>query len=249
MHILLAAATIVEIQPTIDFLLKRRTDPIAAPPVPRTHPMAAPPAPHTHPPSTLITGVGSLPTTWSLMRHIDRGRPDLIIQAGIAGCFTGRPPGEVFAIRDETLADLGVWEEPQFKSLFDLGLADPDEPPFTCGRLVNPYPTLLTLTGLETVSAITVSEISTNPDRINWYRTRTTAAVESMEGGALHYVGLRERIAFLQLRSVSNETGVRDKSKWNIPLAIRRLNEELIRLLQKLDHNDTTILNAINNPS
>jgi futalosine hydrolase len=226
MHILLAAATTVEIQPTIDFLLNYRTHPI----------------------TTLITGVGGLPTTWSLMRQIDRGRPDLIIQAGIAGCFTDRPPGEVLAIRDETLADLGVWEDYQFKTPFDLHLADPNQPPFTGGRLVNPYPTLLTLTGLETVSAITVNEISTSPDRIAWYRTRTAAVVESMEGGALHYVGFQERIPFLQLRSVSNEIGVRDKSKWNIPLAIGRLNEQLIRLLHKLEHPDTTFLNAIKTP-
>jgi futalosine hydrolase len=247
MHILLAAATTVEIQPTIDFLLKRRIDPIAAL---RTDPSASATtgtASDTHLTSTLITGVGSLPTTWSLTRQIDRERPNLIIQAGIAGCFTGRSPGEVLAIRDETLADLGVWEDHQFKTTFDLQLADPNQPPFTAGRLVNPYPTLLTFTRLETVSAITVNEISTNPDRIDWYRTRTGAAVESMEGGALHYVGLRERTAFLQLRSVSNQIGTRDKSKWNIPLAIQRLNEELIRLLKELDHNDTTILNAVNN--
>ena|SRR5579863_7122690 len=224
MHILLAAATTFEIQPTIDFLLKRRT----------------------HPVSTLITGVGSLSTTWSLTRHIDRERPDLIIQAGIAGCFTGRPSGEVFAIRDETLADLGVWEDHQFKTPFDLQLAEPNQPPFTAGRLVNPSTTLLAFTGLDTVSAITVNEISTNPDRIAWYRTRTAATVESMEGGALHYVGIRERIAFLQLRSVSNQIGIRDKSKWNVPLAIQRLNEELIRLLINLDHSNTTILNAVN---
>jgi len=227
MHILLAAATTYEIQPTIDFL-----------PNPRHHRI-----------STLITGVGSLAAAWSLTRKIDRERPHLIIQAGIAGCFTGRPTGEVLAIRDETLADLGVWEDHQFKTPFDLQLADPNQPPFTAGRLVNPYPTLLTFTGLETVSAITVNEISTNPDRIDWYRTRTAAVIESMEGGALHYVCLRERVAFLQLRSVSNKIGDRDKSRWNIPLAIQRLNEQLIRLLQELDPNDTTILNPINNAS
>jgi futalosine hydrolase len=227
MHILLAAATTYEIQPTIDF-----------PPNPRLHRI-----------STLITGVGSLATAWSLMQKIDRERPHLIIQAGIAGCFTGRPAGEVLAIRDETLADLGVWEDHQFKTPFDLQLADPNQPPFTAGRLVNPYPTLLTFTGLETVSAITVNEISTNPDRIDWHRTRTAAVIESMEGGALHYVCLRERVAFLQLRSVSNKIGDRDKSRWDIPLAIQRLNEQLIRLLQELDPNDTTILNPINNAS
>jgi futalosine hydrolase len=236
MHILLAAATPLEIQPAIDFLLQRQahTTAVSAPP-PRTHPI-----------STLITGIGTLPTTWSLMRQIDRDRPDLIIQAGIAGCFSGKPYGDVFAIRDETLADLGVWEDQQFKTPFDLRLADPNQPPFTAGRLVNPYQTLLTLTGLEPVSAITVNEISTNPDRINWYRENTSAVIESMEGGALHYIGLQERIAFLQLRSVSNDIGIRDKSKWNIPLAIQQLNDRLIRLLQVLDQQDNTILNASN---
>ena len=234
MQILLAAATIFEIQPTIDFLLKRGTHP------PNT-------AAARHPVSTLTTGIGSLPTTWSLMRQIDSDRPDLIIQAGIAGCFTGQPHGKVLAIQDETLADLGVWEDDQFKTPFDLHLADPNQPPFRAGCLVNPYPTLLTFTGLDTVSAITVNEISTSRDRIAWYRARTAAVVESMEGGASHYVGLQERIPFLQLRSVSNEIGVRDKSKWNIALAIQRLNEQLIQLLQKLEHSDTTILNAIKN--
>jgi futalosine hydrolase len=270
MHILLAAATTFEIQPAIEFLLQRRTRPSTTPgehhsptasaPPHRTHPPATPGEHHpptetaTHPPtphlvSTLITGIGALPTTWSLMRQIDRDRPDLIIQAGIAGCFGGKPHGEVFAIRDETLADLGVWEDRQFKSPFDLRLADPNQPPFTAGRLVNPYHNLLTLTGLEPVSAITVNEISTNPERINWYREHTTAAVESMEGGALHYIGLQERIAFLQLRSVSNDIGIRDKSKWNIPLATQRLNDHLIRLLQVLDRKDNAILNAINHAS
>jgi futalosine hydrolase len=241
MHILLAAATTFEIQPAIDFLLKRSTHP----PTSAITPVAAAP----HPISTLITGIGSLPTTWALMRQIDRDRPDLIIQAGIAGCFTGKPPGEVLAIRDETLADLGVWEDHQFKTPFDLLLAHPNQPPFTGGRLINPYQKLLTLTGLEPVSAITINEISTNPDRIDWYRSRTAAAIETMEGGALHYIGLQEDIAFLQLRSVSNEVGIRDKSKWNIPLAIQRLNEQLIRLLHDLDHQDNTILNVINQAS
>jgi futalosine hydrolase len=239
MHILLAAATPLEIQPAIDFLLQRHA----------SAPAVSDPTHCTHPISTLITGVGAIPATWSLMRQIDSNRPDLIIQAGIAGCFSGRSHGEVLAIRDETLADLGVCEDRQFKTLFDLRLADPDQPPFTAGRLINPYATLLTLTGLEPVSAITVNEISTSRDRIDWYRENTSAVVESMEGGASHYIGLQERIAFLQLRSVSNDIGIRDKSKWNMPLAIQRLNDHLIRLLQVLNREDNTILNAINDAS
>src|ERR1700761_6913624 len=92
MHILLAAATAFEIQPAIDFLEK---------------PLSRPPG---HEIRTLITGVGSLSTVYSLIRQIDRHRPDVITQAGIAGCFTRRSSGEVVVVREETLADQGVWE-------------------------------------------------------------------------------------------------------------------------------------------
>ena len=169
------------------------------------------------------------------MRQIGRERPQLIIQAGIAGCFTGRKPGEVVAVQKETLADLGVWEDQTFKTLFDLRLTAPDTPPFTGGQLLNPYQHLLDLTSLDLVPAITVNEITTDPVRIKWYQQNTDAVVESMEGGGLHYVCLQEKIPFIQLRAISNDIGVRDKTKWDIRSAITNLNTELIRLLQRLN--------------
>ncbi|HEY4064610.1 MAG TPA: futalosine hydrolase [Puia sp.] len=225
MHILLVAATTFEIQPTIDFLGQgdRRT-------------------------KTLITGVGSLPTVWSLMHQTHIDRPDLIIQAGIAGCFAGRQdPGKVVVIGEEILGDLGVWEDRHWKSLFDLKLADRDAPPFSNGRLVNPYKKLIRLTGLEAVAAMTVNEITTDPERIGWFQRQNeqphpSVVVESMEGGGLHYVCLQEKIAFLQLRSISNEIGVRDKTKWDIKGAIDRLNGQLIALLEKLYTEDRSII-------
>ena len=112
-----------------------------------------------------------------------------------------------------------------------MKLADGDAFPFTGGQLVNPFRPLLELTGLTCVGALTVNEITTNPERIRWYQQNTTAVVESMEGAALHYVSLQAGVPFLQLRSVSNAVGVRDKTKWDIKLAINRLNEALIALL------------------
>ncbi len=250
MHILLIAATSFEIQPAIDLLsIKPAPETPDGPPSPQTP--DGPPAPATAPPArgnsghsitTLITGVGSMATTWSLMRQIGRQRPDLIIQAGIAGSFTRKPPGEVVVVEAEELADLGVWEEGQFKSLFDLKLADGDRLPFSGGRLVNPYQQLLALTALERVKGITVNEITTDPDRIRWYQQNTAAVVESMEGGGLHYTALQEKIAFLQLRSVSNDIGVRDKTKWDIRSAMGRLTEELISLLGRLETAVKTVL-------
>ncbi len=219
MHILLAAATPFEIQPTLDYLAKKTTGFTVTP---------------------LITGVGSLATTWSLMRQIDSHRPDLVLQAGIAGCFTGRKAGDVVVVREEILADLGVWEDQRFKTLFDLKLADSEAAPFSNGKLVNPYQQLLSLTALDPVTAITVNEITTDPSRITWYQQNTIAVVESMEGGGLHYVCLRENMPFVQLRAVSNDIGVRDKAKWDILTAIFNLNEQLVSLLDKLEKTETT---------
>lgn len=212
MHILLAAATTFEIQPTIDAVCRTPTG------IP-------------HRTEVLITGVGGIATTWSLMRQIDRARPDLVIQAGIAGCLRERKPGEVLAIDEDRLADLGVWEDGRFKTLFDMRLADGDATPFTGGGLPNPYRRLLALTGLGVVGGLTINEITTDAERIRWYQQNTPAVVESMEGGPLHYVCLQEQLPFLQLRSISNAVGVRDKSKWDIHTAITRLNERLLTLL------------------
>ncbi len=65
--------------------------------------------------------------------------------------------------------------------------------------------------------------------------------VESMEGAALHYVCLMENIPFLQIRTVSNLMGERDKTRWKIKEAIKSLNESLVYLIQKLEQADETL--------
>lgn len=233
MYILLAAATTFEIQPVIDFLQTDTQHGATGSAIGRPHP---------HETGILITGVGSIATTHSLMRQIGRRKPDIIIQAGIAGCFTGRTPGEVIAVGEESLADLGVWETGRFNSIFDLKLTPSDDRPFSGGLLINPYRKLLALSGLESVRAVTVNEISTDIARIEWVQQNIAPVVESMEGGAFHYVCLHENIPFLQLRSISNAIGVRDKTKWDIQAAIGNLNDRLISLLNKLAGEDESII-------
>jgi futalosine hydrolase len=229
MYILLASATAREIQPLTSFLegsLFRLGG---------------------HETSVLTTGVGSLSAAYSLMSSLTVRRPDLVIMAGIAGCFTGKKAGDLVVIREETQGDLGVWEDRRFRTLTDLGLQAGDTPPFSNGLLVNPYSKLLDFTGLEQARGITVNEISTDPARIEWLQQNMRPVVESMEGAALHYVGLQENIPFLQIRSVSNEIGVRDKSRWDIGAALDTLNSALIDLLTRLagmDGNRQTIIDA-----
>ncbi|ULT38317.1 hypothetical protein KRR40_24600 [Niabella defluvii] len=54
-----------------------------------------------------------------------------------------------------------------------------------------------------------------------------------MEGAALHYVALMEKIPFLQIRGISNYVGERDKRKWNFKDAIDNLNNELVRIVEQ----------------
>jgi futalosine hydrolase len=181
----------------------------------------------------LITGVGLTAATYSLTKAVLTQKPRFLLQAGVAGGFdTSMKLGSVVAIRSEIIGDQGVYEQGRFQSLFDLKLLQPNDPPWTNGRLYN-KPEILERSALPAVDSVAINEISTNTERIEAWR-QENIAVESMEGAALHYVALLENIPFLQIRSLSNFVGERDKSKWVMADAITRLNKELKRIVLNL---------------
>ena len=222
MYLLLTAATAAEIQPGIDFLEKNNF------------------TLQPHDTEVLITGVGAVATTYSLTHSLINHRPDLVIQAGIAGSFRQNKAGEVVTVKQDAFGDTGVWENDRFNNIFDLKLADDNQAPFTNRSLTNPHQKLLQLSGQEQVGAITVNEITTDAKRIEWYKHNLSPAVESMEGAAFHYVCLQENIPFIQVRSVSNYVGERDKTKWIMQAAVKNLNEKIISLLKDLQKYDET---------
>ena len=182
----------------------------------------------------LITGIGLTSTTYSLTKQLNIKRPDVVIQAGIGGCFDKSIQlGSVFAVKQDTFADMGVKESGKIKTLFDLGLVPENQSPFSKGWLVNKSDFLKKVT-LKKVKAVSVNEITTAKKKIALYKDKFDPVVESMEGAALHYVCLMEKIPFLQIRSISNYIGERNKKKWKMKDSILNLNNELIRLLEKL---------------
>ncbi len=182
----------------------------------------------------LITGIGLTAATHSLTRQLQIKRPDIIIQAGIGGCFDSTISlGSVLAIRQETIADQSVIESGKLKTLFDLKLVPPNQYPYSNGWLVNNSEELKKVK-LKKVRGISVNEITTSKQKIKFYKDMFEPVVESMEGAALHYVCLLEKIPFLQIRSVSNYVGERNKKNWNLKESIVNLNKELIRLLENL---------------
>jgi futalosine hydrolase len=215
MSILVVTATAPEIDP---FLKEFRKRPSAWPDL-----------------DILVSGVGLLATGYHLTRQLSLKRPGLVIQAGIGGSFDKKlRVGEVVTVSHERVADEGVVEDGKWKTLFDLKLGDKNQFPYRNGWLVHPSPAGLKKTGLKPVKGITVNQLSLRPEIVKSFTTASRPAIESMEGAALHYVCLSEKIPFLQLRAISNEAGERNKQKWKIKEAITNLNRELIRLLDKL---------------
>jgi len=213
MRVLLCAATEMEIAPAIQALSLIEN----------------------HSVDLLITGVGLLASTYALTRELTVKRPEFILQAGVAGSLQMEQQlAQVVTVQSDCVGDLGVRENGSFQSLFDLKLLGANTLPWTNERLVNSNPLLATL-DLPLVNGITVNEITTNAAMITHYREKLNVQIESMEGAALHYVALLEKIPFLQLRALSNLIGERDKAKWQMKEAITHLNRTLQGVLTKLE--------------
>jgi len=59
--------------------------------------------------------------------------------------------------------------------------------------------------------------------------------VETMGGAAFLYGCLIEKIPCVQIRAISNFVEVRDKSRWNIPLAVKNLTTATLEILDYLN--------------
>ncbi len=184
---------------------------------------------------TAVTGVGLLASTYAIMQLIARLKPDLIIQVGIAGSFNPTLVlGTAVTVRQEILADMGVYETDGYHDIFELGLAEENMPPFEQGAIVNRYDHLIEAASLHAVSAVSVNEISTSAEKIKLFAEKYKADIESMEGAALHYVCALQQIPFIQIRGISNLVGERDKTKWKIPESLLAATNACINLINKI---------------
>ena len=183
----------------------------------------------------LICGVGIPSTVYHLTKKMLQEKYDLVIQAGIAGTFSKKlKKGEVVVVEQDAFGDIGVEEKGEFKTLFQLDFDDKNKFPFKNGWLVNTSE-IINTAHLKKVNGVTVNKISDRKKQAKQLKEIFNADVESMEGAAFHFVCLQQNIPFLQLKSISNKVGERDKSKWNMIEAIANLNRELIDLVDLIN--------------
>jgi futalosine hydrolase len=188
--------------------------------------------------SVLVTGVGSAATFWAVRQWVfDNGKPDLAINGGIAGSYKDDYAiGDVVMPVTDCFADSGIEDGENFLTLSEAGLSGADEFPFQKGLLFadNRY-SIHMKNLLRSVKAITVNTATGSEKTRIKLLNKYNPDIESMEGATFFYICTRENIPFLALRAISNMVEPRNKSKWNIPLALDRLSEKLNEVLIRLE--------------
>ncbi|GHE29551.1 nucleoside phosphorylase-I family protein [Sphingobacterium griseoflavum] len=204
MNILVIAATIEEIMPSLPFLDEREIP-------------------------SLITGVGMLATTYALTKTLQQRKIDLIVQVGIGGISAFKDKlGTVYQIVSDEVYEFGAEDQDHFLTIDTLGYAKsyflqrmPSFPmPIPCVREIRGI-TVNKVHG----NASSIAQLRSRYDE---------PIMESMEGAAAFFVAHEECVPILQFRAASNYIEPRDRDSWQIGLAVKNLNDFLQELLNFL---------------
>lgn len=184
----------------------------------------------------LEVGVGKSLAASRLARALVESRPDVVFAFGLAGAYPGRHLADdvralarhdVCVVERSSFADEGVETPDGFATLADMGLARVG--PFVADALLSEL--LALALACPRVHAATVSTVSGVEALSLAYATRTGASVETMESAALAQVCSELGVRFVELRVISNYTGDRSRSGWDLDGSLACLRVQLERVL------------------
>jgi futalosine hydrolase len=190
--------------------------------------------------STLELGVGKIAATMSLTASLAERRPQLVLQFGVCGAYPARHLRsglselhvlDTCVVASEVVVDDGVQTPDGFLDLAQLSIQGLAE----AGPIFADVPrsqAIATLLGCPLVAAATVSTGAGTEALSQAYAARGGGVqVESMEGAAVAAVCRHFGVAHVQLRVISNRTGDRRLSGWDLDGAIAKLTAEVERVL------------------
>jgi futalosine hydrolase len=215
MKILIVAATRFEIQPLLDRMHNVTTDQNQIRGSYGGHEL-----------TMMLTGVGMVATAYHCGKVIN-GEYDLAINAGICGSFNRNLElGQVVNIYEDNFSELGAEDGEDFLDLEALKLPGvstvSNKREQFDNRVVHELPR---------VTGISVNTTHGKQESIDKVFSRFHPYVESMEGAAFMFACELEQIPYLQIRAISNYVERRNKSVWDVPLAIENLNIKLLEIL------------------
>ena len=184
----------------------------------------------------VIPGIGMVQTAFHMGKILAQANYDFALNAGVAGSYRGSIKlGEVVQVTEECITEMGAEDGENFLSMFELGLMDPENHPYKGGRLINNSMIRSNaLAKLPAVKGATSNTVHGNTESIRKITTKFLPDIESMEGAAFLYSCLSERIPCAEIRAVSNYVEERDKSRWNLELALKNLNSVLPEIIKEI---------------
>jgi futalosine hydrolase len=180
--------------------------------------------------SVMVSGVGrtnaAVATTLAV---VGRKNPPLVISAGIAGSLTGgeNTPaiGSLVIGSAACYAEEGLLTSEGFTSIAEMGFPVAT---FADGNSIPADPGLFEalrrlFPGAATGPIATVATCSGTDELAAGIALRTGAIAEAMEGAAVLHAARLLGARSVELRSISNRTGNRDRQDWRLPEAFAAL--------------------------
>lgn len=181
-----------------------------------------------------LTGIGATNACYCVTREIWSGRLEnrpygLVVNIGIAGSYDLEkfPIASAAIISREYFGDLGFETGKGFADLFRCGIIGKDDFPYTDGALARqllPYSHIEeALSGYGEGVGVTIQCITGDTARTDELKRLYSPHIESMEGAAVYYAAMMEKVPVFELRTVSNVVGERDSKKWKTEEALDTL--------------------------
>jgi futalosine hydrolase len=183
------------------------------------------------PVALMHSGVGKANAAAAVSILLETLNPSMVIGTGVAGAFpqSGLTVGDLALATDEIYGDEGALTPQGFLDMKELGLALVQR---SGRRLFNTFPldgsTLDLIRPILTRYAaaagcqlgvgpfVTVSTGSGTDASAREMASRTGGICENMEGAALAQICALYGASFIEIRGISNLTGDRDLSLWNV---------------------------------
>jgi futalosine hydrolase len=190
------------------------------------------------------TGIGKVNAAHAATAVMENFPVDYMIVFGTGGAYprSGLSTGDIAVASKEIFGDEGVIGREGWKDIRAIGI-----PVVSRGgrRYFNEFPLDKRLIpprlkrnkeafNVKTGPFITVSSVTGTRKRAEELEQRFHAICENMEGAAVAQVCTQYGIPMLEVRGISNITGVRDKRKWNLKLSAENCQRAVLDIISFL---------------
>ncbi|MEV8569322.1 futalosine hydrolase [Streptomyces sp. NPDC051322] len=173
----------------------------------------------------IAAGVGPAAAAAATATALATGSYRLVVSAGVGGGFRAAP-GSLLVADAIVAADLGADTPDGFVPVTALGFGTVEHrPPATLVRAV------AAATAATTGTVLTVSTVTGTADRAAaLLAAHPRAVAEAMEGFGVAEAAAQAGVPVLEIRTVSNAVGPRDRAAWRIGEALTALTDAFGKL-------------------